>query len=56
MADKWKTTRRCHDCLMKGDTYYLEAQKWTKDNEGRQQFRLTCPGCGYSELTKWEGR
>lgn len=56
MAETWRTERRCHDCLTKGNTVYLDGQAWGKDEEGRDQFRLSCNECGHTEVTRWSGR
>jgi hypothetical protein len=53
--ERWKTIRRCHECLMKGNTNYLVAQKWGRTEDDFPNYRLTCPECGFAEQTKWSG-
>lgn len=54
---EWKSNRRCHPCLEKGDTNYLIAQKWGKTDEGQQLYKLDCIECGHHDnLTTWDGK
>jgi hypothetical protein len=54
--NRWKTVRRCHECLLKGNTNYLWAQPWGKDDMDHPQFKLDCLECGFHELSHWNGK
>jgi hypothetical protein len=56
MAELWKTTRRCSECLSKGVTNYLMAQAWGTDEEGTKMIKLNCPECEFTDYSvKWDG-
>lgn len=56
--DRWKTTRRCSECLHKhnGDTNYLWAQNWGENEKGKKQIKLNCLECGFTDYTIWDGK
>ena len=56
MAETWKTTQRCHECLQNGNTNYYEAQRWGQADDGKPLYRIVCPECGDNEYTKWDGK
>lgn len=56
-SERWKSIRRCHNCLENGDTNYLWAQKWGKNEDDVQEYRLTCEVCTQTpEISKWDGK
>lgn len=56
MGDSWKSMRRCHDCLVKGNTNYLFVERDGFTDAGNQLYRLSCPECKFSEQTTWDGK
>ena len=56
MAETWKTTRRCPECLRNNKLNYLNNQEWGKNGDGKQEYRMTCPECGHVEMGLWRGQ
>lgn len=55
MAEKWKTPRRCERCLLHDKTYYLTAQNWGTDKDGRMEYMMDCEKCGWTGKSFWSG-
>lgn len=56
MAETWKSMRRCHDCLVKGNTNYLIVERDGFTDDFKQLYRLRCPECQFDERTTWDGK